>query len=93
MKDIKLNMNTNFVKDMHVMLDVNGKQLPSGIFSLLQSKREVGLFCKGIKPNAEWRLKDTKEYYGITGNKHTVLKKINEIYDYFMDDEVKKTEL
>lgn len=93
MKDIKLNMNSKFIDDMHVLIEVEGKRVPKGLFHLIQTQVQVGLFCEGEKPHSEFKLKDIKDYYLITGDRHAILKKINEIYNYFMDDEVKKTEL
>ena len=93
-KEFNFDMESQFVKDMSNMLDVNGNEMPKGMYNLICSKREVGLFCKGIIPHRNWRLKDAKEYYRVKGNKHTVLKHLTYMYDYLMGDieeEIKKT--
>ena len=90
----EFDMDSPFVTEMGVFLNVNGNQMPKGLYNLICSKREVGLFCKGIMPRRGWRLKDTKLYYGIKGNKHKTLAHINWMYDYLMGDieeEIKKT--
>jgi hypothetical protein len=69
---------TQYEKDLEVMLSFNGKPMSRGHYNLLVSKRDVALFCKGIKPHKNWRLSDVKAYFGLKGSKESVLKQLQE---------------
>jgi len=83
-------MDTQFVKDMSMIIDVDGVKVTVGFYNLILSIRDVKMFCRGMKPYKEWRLKDVKEYFGIKGNKFTVAKQLQAIYDDASDDSKKK---
>lgn len=72
-------MKTQFEKDNETTINYNGKDIPTGIYKLLFSIRDVELFCKGIKIHRNWRLKDVKWYFGVTGSKEKVLEKLKAI--------------
>lgn len=60
--------------------DRNGSRpMTRAYWNLALSIRDVGLFCKGISPNRHWRLKHVKQYFGVTGTKETILKKLEDL--------------
>ena len=61
MKPINIDENCQFLKDLN-----NSKTgVNMGIYNLICSKRDLTLFCKGIKPHRNWKLKNVKEYFGL----------------------------
>lgn len=72
-KSILFKQGTQFMRDLEIPMKINGNGSLKGYYNLVVSIRDLKLFCLGIKPNRFWRLKDVKEYFGITGNKESVL--------------------
>ena len=64
----KIDTDTQFIKDFDNWI-AKGGGVNRATYNLIISKRDIGLFCIGMKPNAQWRLKDLKAYFGIKGNK------------------------
>ena len=62
MEPINIDKDCQFLKDLN-----NGKGfgVNRGLYNLMCSKRDLTLFCKGIKPHRNWRLKDVKNYFGL----------------------------
>ena len=73
MKKQILKKDSQFLKDMEAPLCINGNPSVRGYYNLVVSIRDLKLFCAGIKPHRFWKLKDVKEYFGIKGNKQSVL--------------------
>ena len=76
----------NIHEDCQFLTDLDNKQglgVNRGVYNLICSKRDLSLFCKGIKPHRKWRLKDVKAYFGLfdTNGKH----KIKEALDFLSD--------
>ena len=44
-------------------------------------KRDVGLFCKGMIAHRNWRLKDVKDYFGLKGNKESILDQLTKMIE------------
>ncbi len=65
------------------MIDVNGAPLPMQAWNLACTRRDLSLFCKGIKITRGWRLKDVKAYYGLSGSKEKCLTQIEALIAYF----------
>ena len=61
MKPIEINEDCKFLKDCTENPNM-------AMYNLITSKGALQLWCKGIKPNMNWRLKDVKKYFGVTGN-------------------------
>jgi hypothetical protein len=74
-------METQFNRDATVMLNFNGKPMSRAYYNLVISKRDVGLFCKGIKPHRHWRFTDVKNYFGLKGNKQSVYAQLCKMVD------------
>ena len=50
------------------------------------------MFIKtGMKPNRGWRIKDVKEYFGITGSKDRLLEKLERIKEVMLADSAPET--
>jgi len=58
---ISIDENCKFLKD----LECKQSGVNVAMYNLICSKRDLKLFCKGIKPHRRWRLKDVKEYFGL----------------------------
>lgn len=53
-----------------------GDNVNIGVYNLIVSTRDLKLFTKGIKPHRNWKLKDVKNYFGLRGDKHKILKSL-----------------
>jgi|TARA_B110000444_G_C18811486_1_gene582825 hypothetical protein len=60
---------TQFEQDLEQDLSVNGKDSSKGMYNLIVSKRDLGLWKMGMKPNRHWKVTDVKRYFGLKGNK------------------------
>jgi len=83
MKPIEIDEDCKFLKDLQ-------KNQQMAMFNLITSKGAVKLWTKGIKPNRHWRLKDVKNYFGMTGNAETLLTKLDRLYNIIKEYEDEK---
>ena len=75
---------TQFEKDLKQDLSVNGKASSKGMWNLIVSKRDLGLWSKmGMKPNRHWKVTDVKKYFGLKGNKHKIYEDICKMVDEY----------
>ena len=75
---------TQFEKDLEQDLSVNGKASSRGMWNLIVSKRDLGLWSKiGMKPNRHWKVTDVKRYFGLKGNKHKIYEDICKMVDEY----------
>ena len=70
MKPININEDCQFLKDCT-------ENSTRAMYNLITSKGAVQLWTKGIKPHSNWRLKDIKIYFGITGNADKLYTKLS----------------
>ena len=61
MEPINIDENCQFLKD----LNNKSCNVNRGIYNLICSKRDLKLFCKGIKPHRNFKLIDVKTYFGL----------------------------
>ena len=61
-KPVNIDENCQFLKDLK---NTQNGNINRGIYNLICSVRDLNLFCKGIKPHRNWRLKNVKEYFGL----------------------------
>ena len=66
---IEINEECQFIHDLE-----NNNKL--ALWNLAVVKGQLTLFSKGIKPTRHWRLKDVKNYIGMSGNKEVLLEKV-----------------
>ena len=76
-KPIEINKECQFIKD----LENNNKM---ALWNLTIIRGQLRLFSKGIKPTRHWRLKDVKNYIGMSGNKEVLLEKVIKLNDLLM---------
>lgn len=67
---------TQFEQDLNEPMQ--GAQ-SKGIYNLLVSKRDLSLYCVGLKPHRNWKFNDVKKYFGLTGDKHKVSEALKEM--------------
>ena len=80
MTPINIDENCQFLKDLHTPNNFMGTN--KAMYNLICSKRDLSLFCKGIKPHRKWRLKDVKTYFGLfdTNGKENIKNVLNLLY-------------
>ena len=76
---------TRFIEDLNRSLRINTKDSNLGMYNLIVSKRDVGLFCIGMKPYKHWKLKNVKEYFGLKGKKEKCKAQIDFLADLFLN--------
>ena len=75
---------TQFEQDLKQDLSVNGKASSKGMWNLVVSKRDLGLWSKvGMKPHRNWKVTDVKKYFGLKGNKHKIYEDICKMVDEY----------
>jgi|TARA_R110000765_G_scaffold26301_3_gene64270 hypothetical protein len=72
---------TQFEIDWDQSMSINGMESNKGYYNLCVTIRDVSLWTKGIKPNSQWRLKDVKAYFGLTGSAKTILQRLTDFRD------------
>jgi len=73
---------TQFEIDLEQDLSVNGSASSKGMYNLIVSKRDLGLWSKiGMKPHRHWKVTDVKRYFGLKGNKHKIYEDICKMVD------------
>ena len=79
----------NMREDCQFLKDVNGVEnfggLSKGLYNLIVCKGQVKLFSKGIKPTKNWRLKDVKRYFGLSGGTDKVLAQLIQLQTIIKD--------
>lgn len=63
-------------------IKLNDGHINIGNYNLAISIRDVSLFCKGMKPHRNWRLKHVKDYFEVKGNAPNVLKQLKELREW-----------
>ena len=76
MKPININADCKFLKD----LEDTSTNVNLGMYNLICSKRDLQLYCKGIKPHRNWKISSVKEYFGMNGNREDLSNKLNLLY-------------
>ena len=72
---VEIDEDCQFMDDL-VSIENGNRNYNLGVWNLVCTIRDLKLFCNGIKPNRHWKLKSIKEYFGMTGNKETMLAKL-----------------
>ena len=71
-KPIEINEDCQFIQDLK-----NNNKL--AMWNLIVIKGQLSLFSKGIKPTRYWRLKDVKNYFGLSGGTSSILEQLESI--------------
>ena len=86
MKKIQIDEDCQFLKDVESEPNYNG--VPLGVYNLLVTIAKLKLWNKeiiGVKTR-NFRLRDVKKYFGITGNAKTLLYKLETINKVLKDE-------
>ena len=74
---------TQFEQDLEQDLSVNGSASSKGMWNLIVSKRDLGLWKRGMKPHRHWKVTDVKRYFGLKGNKEKIYEDICKMVDEY----------
>ena len=75
---------TQFEKDLEKDMSINGNASSKGLYNLIVSKRDLGLWSRiGMKPHRHWKVSDVKKYFGLKGNKHKIYEDICKMVDEY----------
>ena len=78
MQKIQIDKECKFLKDIEssstAFMGTN-----RGIYNLLNTIGALKLWTKGIKPSRQFKIRNVKLYFGITGNAETLLYKLETI--------------
>ena len=68
---------TQFELDWQKPMLINNMESNKGYYNLILTIRDLGLYTKvGLKPQRHWRIKDVKQYFGITGSASSMLTRL-----------------
>jgi hypothetical protein len=68
---------TQFELDWYKPMRINTMESNRGYYNLVLTIRDLSLYTKvGLKPHRHWRLKDVKQYFGITGSAASMLTRL-----------------
>jgi len=62
---------------------MNGAQ-SLGVYNLLVTKRDMHLYCVGLKPNRQFKFNEVKKYFGLKGDKFKVSAAIRDMVNRLM---------
>ena len=86
-KPINIDKDCKFLKD----LEDTSSNVNLGMYNLICSKRDLRLYCRGIKPNRHWKITDVKKYFGMNGNKQDLSNKLNLLFEILTASETLTT--
>jgi len=80
----------NMVEGCQFMRDLENQTNAQGatnlaLYNLAVCVGQVKLFSKGIKPSRHWRLKDVKNYFGLSGGTDKVLAQLEQLQTIIND--------
>ena len=78
-KEIETPFLTDLKKGHHI--NINGTPMNSAIYNMIISKRDISLYCKGMKPHRGWKVSVVKYYFGIKGTGENLLKDFMKLYN------------
>lgn len=67
---------TQFEQDLNNPLVINSVTSSKAFYNLVVSIRDMKLYQIGMKPHRFWKVSDVKAYFGVKGNKETVLEQL-----------------
>ena len=83
---IEIDEDCQFFKDL-TSWENSKRNYNLGLWNLSLSRRDLTLYCKGIKPNRKWRITPVKKYFGMTGHKEVLLEKLDRLYEIINEGE------
>ena len=83
---IEIDDDCQFFKDL-TSFENSKRNYNLGLWNLSLSRRDLTLYCKGIKPNRKWRITPVKKYFGMTGHKEVLLEKLHRLNEIINEGE------
>ena len=83
-------MNSPFMQELRSgrTIAVNSGHMPTAVWNLIISKRDMNAYLMGWKPHRHWRVTDVKKYFGIKGTGQNLVDRFMVLYtDILGDDE------
>jgi len=74
---------TQFITDLRVPMNIQGNESTLAYYNLVTTKRDLHLYCVGIKPNRNFKITDVKKYFGLKGNKNDIYNNIREMVERY----------
>ena len=79
-----MNDKCQFIRDLENQTNAQGAT-NLALYNLAVCVGQVKLFSKGIKPNRHWRLKDVKNYFGLSGGTNKILAQLEQLQTIIND--------
>ena len=83
---IEIDEDCQFFKDL-TSFENSQRNYNLGIWNLSLSRRDLTLYCKGIKPHRRWKITPVKKYFGMTGHKEVLLEKLDRLHEIINEGE------
>jgi len=81
---VNMNEDCQFIKDLEKQTNqIEGAKF--ALYNLAVCVGQVKMFSKGIKPSRHWRLKDVKNYFGLSGGTNKVLAQLEQLQTIIKD--------
>jgi len=84
LESFDIRTDTKFIEEFNAPINLNGSNSSRSVWNLICSRRDIKLWQVGMKPNNHWRVSDVKKYFGIKGNKDTLVDKIEILCEIFL---------
>ena len=81
---VNMNEDCQFIKDLENQRNEH-RATNLALYNLAVCVGQVKLFSKGIKPSRHWRLKDVKNYFGLSGGTDKVLAQLEQLQTIIKD--------
>ena len=83
---IEIDEDCQFFKDL-TTFENSQRNYNLGLWNLSLSRRDLTLYCKGIKPYRRWKITPVKKYFGMTGHKEVLLEKLDRLHEIINEGE------
>jgi hypothetical protein len=81
---VNMNEDCQFIKDLENQRNEH-RATNLALYNLAVCVGQLKLFSKGIKPSRHWRLKDVKNYFGLSGGTDKVLAQLEQLQTIIKD--------
>ena len=65
--------------------EIQESLIPSALWNLALSVRDLGLWKSGLKPHRNWKVSDVKKFYNLKGNAEKIYKDLVRIQKMLQD--------
>lgn len=81
---VNMNEDCQFIRDLEKQSNqIEGAKF--ALYNLAVCVGQVKMFSKGIKPSRHWRLKDVKNYFGLSGGTNKILAQLEQLQTIIND--------